>query len=116
MFIQPFHLILAALASWLTKEQAEVISYLREENRVLRDRLPSKRIRFTDAERRRLAKKAKVLGRARLKELCPIVTPDTLLRWHRQLVAEKYDGTQGKKKGRASARNTGDQEAGHSNG
>jgi hypothetical protein len=73
--IQPFHLILAALASWLTREEAEAITYLQEENRVLRERLPSKRIRFTDTERRRLAKKAKVLGRARLKELCPIVTP-----------------------------------------
>ncbi|MFP6903867.1 MAG: integrase core domain-containing protein [Verrucomicrobiota bacterium] len=98
MNIQPIHLILAALTSWLTREQAEVIKYLQEENRVLRERLPSKRIRFTDAERCRLAKKAMVLGRARLKELCPIVTPDTLLRWHRQLVAEKYDGTQGKKR------------------
>ena len=93
MYIQRFHLILAAMASWLTKEQAEVIKYLREENRVLRDKVPGKRIRFTDAERRRLATKAKTLGWGKLKDLCPIVTPDTLLRWHRQRVADKYDGS-----------------------
>jgi putative transposase len=86
------------MTSWLSREQAEAIKYLQEKNRVLRERLPNKRIRFTDAERRRLAKKAKVLGRARLRELCPVVTPDTLLRWHRQLIAEKYDGTQAKKR------------------
>ena len=92
MFIHPFHLLLAALAHWINKEQAAVIDYLKEENRVLRDRLGSKRIRFTDAERRRLAVKAKVLGRNLLRDLCPIVTPAPLLRWHRQLVAKKYDG------------------------
>jgi putative transposase len=86
------------MTSWLSREQAEAIKYHQEKNRVLRERLPNKRIRFTDAERRRLAKKAKVLGRARLRELCPVVTPDTLLRWHRQLIAEKYDGTQAKKR------------------
>ncbi|TMA32595.1 MAG: hypothetical protein E6J87_12470 [Deltaproteobacteria bacterium] len=44
-------------------------------------------------QRRRLARKAKPLGRARLRELSPIVTPDTLLRWYRELVAQKYDGS-----------------------
>jgi hypothetical protein len=85
------------MASWLSREQAEVIKYLQEENRVLRDKVPGHRIRFTDAERRRLATKAKALGRGKLKDLCPIVTPDTLLRWHRQLVARKYDGSKQRK-------------------
>jgi len=92
MSIHPFHLLLAALAHWFNREQAAIIDYLKEENRVLRDRLGSKRIRFTNDERRRLAVKAKVLGRIALRDLCPLVTPDTLLRWHRQLVAKKYDG------------------------
>lgn len=83
MYIQPFHLLLTAMASWLTREQAEVIAYLKEENRVLREHIAGKRIRFTDTERRRLAVKAKASGRSRLREMCPIVTPDTLLRWHR---------------------------------
>ena len=92
MFVHPFHLLLAALAHWVNREQAAIIDYLKEENRVLRDRLGSKRIRFTDAERRRLAAKAKALGRCILREIGPIVTPDTLLRWHRKFVAKKYDG------------------------
>jgi hypothetical protein len=62
-------------------------------NLALRQKLGGKRLRFTDAERRRLARKAKPLGRARLRELSPIVTPDTLLRWYRELVAQKYDGS-----------------------
>ena len=71
MFIHPFHLLLAALAQWVNREQAAIIDYLKEENRVLRDRLGSKRIRFTDAERRRLTVKAKALGRSLLRDLCP---------------------------------------------
>ena len=96
MFIHPFHLVLSALAHWANREQANVIEYLREENRVLRDRLGPKRLRFTDAERRRLAAKAKLVCRSALREIGSLVTPDTLLRWHRQLIAKKYDGCRGK--------------------
>ena len=96
MFIHPFHLVLSALAHWLNREQAAIIDFLREENRVLRDRLGSKGLRFTDAERRRLAAKAKLLCRSVLRDIGSLVTPDTLLRWHRQLVAKKYDGSRGK--------------------
>lgn len=96
MFIHPFHLLLSALAHWVNREQAAIIEYLREENRVLRERLGSKRLRFTDAERRRLAAKAKLVCRSALREIGSLVTPDTLLRWHRQLVAKKYDGSRGK--------------------
>ena len=63
----------------------DVIDYLREENRVLKEHLGGHRIRFTDVERRRLARKAYALGRKALNELETLVTPDTLLRWHRQL-------------------------------
>ena len=51
-----------------------------------------KRLRFTDEQRRRLAAKAKKVGRKGLSEIETLVTPDTLLRWHRQLIARKYDG------------------------
>ena len=64
MFIHPFHLL---LAPWINRGQAAIIDYLKEENRVLRDRLGSKRIRFTSADRRRLAAKAKSLGRSSLR-------------------------------------------------
>jgi len=46
-----------------------------------------------DEQRRRLAVRAKLLGRRVLAEVATIVTPDTLLRWHRTLIAEKYDGS-----------------------
>jgi hypothetical protein len=58
----------------------DVIAYLQEENRVFKERLGGRRIRFTDAERRRLARKAHSLGRQVLNELETLVTPDTLLR------------------------------------
>ena len=64
-----------------------------EENRVLREQLGPGRLRFTDAHRRRRAAQAKRLGRRVLRDLHTLVTPDTLLRWHRQLIARKYDGS-----------------------
>ena len=59
--------------------------------RLLKDRLRGQRIRFTDAERALLARKAKAMGRRALLELDTIVSPDTLLRWHRRLVAQKWN-------------------------
>jgi hypothetical protein len=61
--IQPLHLLLMMFAGWVNRHQLDVIDYLQEENRVLKERLGGRRIRFTDAERRRLARKAYVLGR-----------------------------------------------------
>ena len=79
------------VAGWVNRHQLHVIEYLKEENRVLKERLGGQRIRFTDAERCRLARKAHVLGRKVLNELETLVTPDTLLRWYRQLVAFKWN-------------------------
>lgn len=66
---------------------------MREENKVLREQLGGRRLRFTDEQRRRLAAKAKGLGRRALAAVATIVTPETLLAWHRKLIARKYDGT-----------------------
>ena len=93
MAIGSYHFIVALVAAWLTREQASVIKYLQEENKVLRDQLGSKRIRFSDSQRVRLARKGKVVGRRGLRGLDCIVTPETILRWYRQLVAKKYDGS-----------------------
>jgi len=71
----------------------QTIDYLREENRVLREQLGGRRVRLNDDQRRRLATRAKVLGRRLLAEVATIVTPETLLLWHRKLVAQKYDGS-----------------------
>jgi putative transposase len=76
----PVKLILLMFAGWVNRHQLDVIEYLQEENRVLKEHLGGRRIRFTDVERRRLARKAQVLGRKVLAELETLVTPDTLLR------------------------------------
>ena len=88
--IQPSHLIVIALAGWLNRHQQAVIDYLIEENRVLKDQFDGQRLRFTDEQRIRLAVKAKVLGRQALYEIETLVTPDTLLAWHRKLIANKW--------------------------
>jgi hypothetical protein len=77
----------------MNQRQREAIDYLREENQVLREQLGDRRLRFTDDQRRRLAAKAKGLGRRALSQLATIVTPETLLAWHRKLIARKYDGS-----------------------
>jgi putative transposase len=78
----PLHFLLMMFGGWVNRHQLDMIEYLQEENRVLKARLGGRRIRFTDAERRRLARKAQALGRRVLNQL---VTPDTLLRWYREL-------------------------------
>jgi len=78
------------VAGWVNRHQQAVIEYLQEENRVLLEQLGGKPKRFTDAQRLRLARKAKVVGRRRLKALRTMVTPDTLLRWIRNLVTRKW--------------------------
>ena len=72
------------VAGWLTRKQQDAIEYLKEENRVLREQLGGRRIRFSNDQRRRLAAKAKALGREGLKEIAGLVTPDTLLRWYKK--------------------------------
>jgi putative transposase len=89
--------LLLVFASWVNRHQQAVIEYLQAENRSLREQLSNKRIQWTDAQRRWLAEKAKAMGRSVLASLGTVVTPDTLLRWYRNLVAAKYDGS--KKRG-----------------
>src|SRR5678815_785394 len=83
--------LLMIAAGWVHRHQLIVIEFLQAENRLLKDRLRGRRIRFTDAERALLARKAKAVGRKALLELDTIVSPDTLLRWHRRLVAQKWN-------------------------
>ena len=89
----PIQFLLFILVGWVSRQQQDVIEYLKAENRALLEQLGGRRLRFTDAQRRRLARRAKALGRRQLREISPIVTPDTLLRWYRELVAQKYDGS-----------------------
>ncbi len=92
--------LIACYAGWIQRQQAEAIEYLKAENRTLRERLGGRRLIFTNAERRLLARKAIAVGRRRLLELDPIVTPDTLLRWHRELVARKWTYLERRRPGR----------------
>ncbi len=87
----PLRFFLVALAGSIN-QQREVIDYLQAENRVLREQLGPRRLRFTDDQRVRLAARANQLGRRALREIGAIVTPDTLLAWHRHLIARKYTG------------------------
>jgi transposase InsO family protein len=98
--LDPFRLLLISLAGSLSQQQRDVIDYLREENRVLRDQLGNKRLRLKDEQRRPLAVKAKKLGWRMLHELTTIVTPETLLAWDRKLIAWKYDGSRQRCPGR----------------
>jgi len=66
------HVLIAMVAGWLQRHQQQVITYLIEENRVLKAQLGGRRLRLTDTERRRLA---------------------ALLRWYKRLIAQKFDGS-----------------------
>ncbi len=91
------------LAGWINQQQQEVIEYLKAENSILRDELQKatgrKRILLNDSQRRRLAILGRKLGRKLLGEVCCSFSPDTLMMWHRKLVARKYDGSKNRGKG-----------------
>src|SRR6266545_5912198 len=91
------HVLIALVAGWLQRHQQHVITYLQEENRLLKAHLGGRRLRLTDTERRRLAALAYPLGRKRLKELATLATPDTLLRWYKRLIADTFDGSKKRK-------------------
>jgi hypothetical protein len=95
--VSALQMLLLTVTSWLDQREREVLAYLIEENRVLRRQLGGRRLRLTNDDRRKLAARAYRLGRAALREVATIVTPDTLLRWrliplgerhHRRAVAE----------------------------
>jgi|SRR5215467_8047283 len=68
--------LIVVLAAWLARQQESFVEYLKAENRVLKARLGRRRVIFTDSERSLLARHAKAVGRKRLLEFEPIVSPD----------------------------------------
>ena len=80
--LDPFTFLIVSIAGWMNQRQQQVIEYLMEENRVLREQIGNRRMRFTDNQRCRLAVKAKRLNRKVLAQVATIVTPETLLAWH----------------------------------
>jgi putative transposase len=91
--LDPFRFLLVAIAGWMNQRQLQMIEYLREQ-------LGPRRLRLSNDQRRRLAARAKGLGRKLLTEAATIVTPETLLRWHRKLIAQKYNGSKSRGVGR----------------
>jgi putative transposase len=96
----PFSFLVVSVAGWMNQRQQQIIEYLVEENRVLLEQIGNRRMRFSDGQRCRLAAKAKKLGRKILAQVATIVTPETLLAWHRKLIAQKYDGSTNRNPGR----------------
>jgi hypothetical protein len=76
-------------------------TYLVTENCILRKQIQG-HVRLSDAERKTLAAIGKQLGKQALAEVASLVKPDTILGWHRKLVAHKFDGSQqGQEPGRS---------------
>src|SRR5262249_10358453 len=86
--LDPFSFLVTAIAGWMSCHQQEVIAYLLEEDRVLREQIGNRRLKFNDDQRRRLAAKAKKLGRKTLEQVATIAAPETLLRWHGKLIVQ----------------------------
>jgi transposase InsO family protein len=96
----PLQFLAAWLAVWLGRVLQEQVDYLKAENRLLRERLGTKQVRLTDSERRRLATLGKALGQKGLAAVATIASPETILRWYRELVAKKYEGSRQRRQGR----------------
>ena len=95
--LQPWQLLLAILSGWIHHRQQKMIEFQNDQIESLLKQMGRKRILLTDDQRRLLAVKGKDLGRKALRELTTIVTPDTMLRWHRKLVANKWDHSEKRK-------------------
>ena len=87
----PWKRMLATVTGEIEPMLLARIEYLIEENRILRNQL-ERRPRLNDAERESLARKAIALGKL-LADTVTIVKPETILKWHRRLVARKFDGS-----------------------
>ena len=96
--LQPWHFFLLTIAGWVNREQQQVIEFLRTEVEILLEIQGKKHILLNDKQRARLAVKGKTLGRKVLKEISTIFTPDTILRWHRELVALKWNYSERRQK------------------
>jgi putative transposase len=100
----PPQFLAAWLAVWLGRVLQQEVDCLMAENRVLCERLGNKRLRLTVAERRRLAVLGEQMGRKALAKVATVARPETILRWYRELVAKKCDGSKRRGPGRPRKR------------
>ena len=84
--------LLAYITGTVDQELLVRNEYLVTEHRILRNQIKG-RIRLSDGERKALAEIAQKLGKQALEAVARIVKPDTILPWHRKLVAQKFDGS-----------------------
>ncbi len=89
--LQPWQFFIVIFVGWVSREQKKIIEFYQTQVEALMKAQGKKRLLLNDDQRRLLAVKGKSLGRKGLMELTTIVTPDTILRWHRMLVAKKWD-------------------------
>ena len=102
--LQPWHLLLTALLGLVNQRQQQIIEFQNAQIEALLKQLGKKRLLLNNDQRRLLAVKAHAIGRKTLRELTTIITPDTILRWHRELVAKKFDSSGQRKPGRPRIR------------
>lgn len=100
MLTIPLQMLLFAVAGWLIREEHAKLEFALEQIRVYKELTGGKRLRLDDDQLRRLAAKGRRLGLSGLRDLVTMVTPETIMRWHRELVARKYDGSAKRRPGR----------------
>src|SRR2546426_8093222 len=91
--LNPFSFLVVSVAGWMNQHQQHVVEYLTEENRLLREQIGNRRMRFTDNHRCRLAARAQTLSRKILEHVATIVTPATVLACDRTVIATQHDGS-----------------------
>jgi hypothetical protein len=89
--------LFAVFCGWVHQRQTLIIEFQNDQITTMMEALGKKRLLLTDNQRRLLAVKGKAIGRKALLQLTTIVTPDTILGWHRKLVAEKWDDSEKRK-------------------
>ena len=104
VLLQPWQILLAFLCGLVNERQQQVIEFQNAQIQVLMKQLGRKRLLLSDDQRRKLAVKAHAIGRKALLQLTTIFTPDTILRWHRKLVAQKFDSSDNRQPGRPRIR------------
>ena len=102
--LTPWHILLAEICGMVNQRQQQIIAFQNAQIAALLKKLGRQRLLLDDDQRRLLAVKAHAIGRKALLELTTIVTPDTILRWHRELVAKKFDSSHKRKPGRPRIR------------